>query len=114
MPGDPRKAQSEGSNSLIRQGAALVTNVQDILNGLGGPLRQTSGEEGREGTESLPRPSLSAEERRVFEGLGREALHVDELAEKLDMDVSQLLGILLRLMMKQLVREHPGKLYSLG
>ncbi len=113
VPGDPRKVLSEGVNKLIQQGAKLVRSVEDILNEMVG-LPAKAASTGKDSPEEKLKPALSAEERLVFEGLGRETLHVDELAEKLGMDVSQLLGILLRLVMKQLVREHPGKLYSLG
>jgi len=113
VPGDPRKMLSEGVNSLIQQGAKLVKSVKDILNELG-EFPATAPLTGKSASAEKLKPALSAEERLVFEGLGREALHVDELAEKLGMDVSKLLTILLRLVMKQLVREHPGKLYSLG
>ena len=113
VPGDPVRPLSEGVNTLIQQGAKLVKSVRDILEELGvTPAAALSGS--ADGPQEVLKPSLSSEERRVFESLGREALHVDELAEKLGMDVSQLLGILLRLVMKQLVREYPGKLYSLG
>ncbi len=113
VPGDPRKVLSEGVNTLIQQGAKLVKSVEDILNEMG-VLPAKAAATGKGSPEEKLKPALSAEERVVFEGLGRDALHVDELAEKLGMDVSHLLGILLRLVMKQLVREHPGKLYSLG
>ena len=113
VPGDPRKVLSEGVNKLIQQGAKLVRSVEDILNEMVG-LPAKAASTGKDSPEQKLKPALSAEERLVFEGIGRETLHVDELAEKLGMDVSQLLGILLRLVMKQLVREHPGKLYSLG
>ena len=113
VPGDPVKPLSEGVNTLIQQGAKLVKSVKDILDELGVAPAAGLNATPDEPLEKL-KPSLSSEERRVFESLGREALHVDELAEKLGMDVSQLLGILLRLVLKQLVREYPGKLYSLG
>jgi len=113
VPGDPSKILSEGVNTLIQQGAKLVKSVEDILNEMG-ELFAEAAPAGKTGPQERLKPALSTEERLVFEGLGREALHVDELAEKLGMDVSHLLGILLRLVMKQLVREHPGKLYSLG
>jgi len=113
VPGDPRKVLSEGVNTLIQQGAKLVKSLDDILGEMGVLLAKTAPGGGNSPEEKL-KPALSVEERLVFEGLGREALHVDELAEKLGMDVSHLLGILLRLVIKQLVREHPGKLYSLG
>lgn len=113
VPGDVARGLSHGTNRLIQQGAKLVQSVEDILVEFGdrGPVSRRGDTQAE-----LPglTPVLGREERRVFDLLGREPLHVDELAEKAGMDVSRLLGYLLQLQMKRLVREHPGKLYSLG
>lgn len=113
VPGDPRRPSCRGTNRLIGQGAKLVQGIEDILEELGQFSQAPGGWQNVTGQNSPPPPSLSREERIVFEGLTREALHVDDLADKLGMEVSSLLGILLRLSMKNLVREYPGKLYSL-
>jgi DNA processing protein len=112
VPGDVARGLSYGTNVLIQQGARLVQSVRDVLSELGGAPLPAGAGGGQE--YEAPRPALSLEERRVFDGLSREPAHVDELAGKLGMDVSRLLGLLLQLQMKSLVREHAGKLYSLG
>ncbi|QDG77986.1 DNA-processing protein DprA [Labrenzia sp. PHM005] len=38
VPGSPLDPRSEGANGLIRQGAALVRNAEDVLEGLGGRI----------------------------------------------------------------------------
>jgi DNA processing protein len=38
VPGSPLDPRSEGANGLIRQGAALVTSAEDVLEGLGGRI----------------------------------------------------------------------------
>jgi DNA processing protein len=111
VPGDAARGLSQGTNMLIQQGAKLVQTVADVVSELG----QTTvvRPDGLREQQEIE-PVLSREERRIFECLSREPKHVDELAESLEMDVSSLLAILLRLQMKQLVREYPGKLYGLG
>jgi DNA processing protein len=116
VPGDPSWPSRVGTNNLIADGARLVQSPSDILAELGlaagsfspgasaGPMEQ----------DQQKIPSLSSEEKLVYEGLDREACHVDDLADRLEMDVSHVLGVLLRLDMKSLIREHPGKLYSLA
>ncbi|MBN2290716.1 MAG: DNA-processing protein DprA [Candidatus Glassbacteria bacterium] len=113
VPGDAARGLSHGTNRLIQQGAKLVQTVPDVLSELGSLPAARPGCAGQERPAALE-PALSREERRVFDRLSREPVHVDELAESLEIDISILLGILLRLQMKQLVREYPGKLYSLG
>ncbi|MBW7997830.1 MAG: DNA-protecting protein DprA [Candidatus Glassbacteria bacterium] len=117
VPGDPNWPSRVGTNTLIADGARLVQSPADILAelDLGAGYRPfpPAGESG----EQLPQkvlPPLSREERTVYEGLGHDVCHVDELADRLGMDVSQVLGVLLRLDMKSLIREHPGKLFSLS
>ena len=111
VPGDAARNLSHGTNMLIQQGAKLVQTVADVVSELG--QTKVVQPEGL-GEQQQVEPVLSREERRIFECLSREPKHVDELAESLEMDVSSLLAILLRLQMKQLVREYPGKLYGLG
>ncbi len=115
VPGDPGWPSRKGSNELIRDGALLVQSAADILTELGLEAGNgIVGAAGAAGAAAQKIPPLSSEEKLVYEGLDREACHVDELADRLEMDVSQVLGVLLRLDMKSLIREHPGKLYSLS
>ncbi len=116
VPGDPSWPSRVGSNNLIADGARLVQTPADILAELGMSAGSFSpgAAAAVSGRDQQNKPSLSSEEKLVYEGLGPEACHVDDLADRLEMDVSQVLGVLLRLDMKSLIREHPGKLYSLA
>ena len=117
VPGDPSWPSRKGSNELIRDGARLVQSAADILAELGlasGGRASTAGGTESERERQAIMPPLSREEKLVYDGLSYDACHVDELAERLEMDVSQVLGVLLRLDMKNLIREHPGKLFSLA
>jgi len=51
---------------------------------------------------------LSEEEKRVFNALTAEPVHIDVLAKKLGIPTSSLLTLLLRLELKGLVRQLPG------
>ena len=120
VPGDVSRGGSHGTNRLIGEGAKLVQELKDILDELRGvsvvPLKRVPKEVQTRllpVTRPAPEPSLSVEERKVYQGLSNDPMHVDELADRLGMDVSALLGVLLRLQMKSLIREYPGKLYSL-
>ncbi|HUU29928.1 MAG TPA: DNA-processing protein DprA, partial [archaeon] len=113
VPGDTNRNLSRGTNRLIQDGAKLVGSLKDILDEFG-ELVTGASHGGSQLEDEKPAFTLSQDERLVFESLSREPLHVDEIAEKLNMEISRLLSILLQLRMKQLVREHPGKLYSMG
>jgi DNA processing protein len=107
VPGSVQSFKSTGTHTLIKQGAKLVENVQDIVDELGGAA-----------TASVPadRPApvipVSAEEARVLGALGPYPLHIDELVRSLSLDAGSLSGILLQLELKGLATQQPGKLFS--
>ncbi|HSV92444.1 MAG TPA: DNA-processing protein DprA [Desulfobacterales bacterium] len=109
VPGSVQSFKSTGTHTLIKQGAKLVENVQDIVDELGGAA-----------TASVPadRPApvipVSAEEARVLGALGPYPLHIDELVRSLSLDAGSLSGILLQLELKGLATQQPGKLFSAG
>jgi DNA processing protein len=105
VPGDITKATSRGTNSLIKQGAKLVTGLEDILEelkGLGIKSRERKAQDERQ-------LSLPPEERKLYDSLGETPLHIDELAETLERKTSEVLATLLGLELKGLVRQLPGK-----
>jgi DNA processing protein len=105
VPGDITKATSVGTNSLIQQGAKLVTSLEDILEELKGlGITKDRGRREKEREVSLPR-----EERRVYDLLSEAPLHIDKLTESLESRTSEVLTALLALELKGLVRQLPGK-----
>jgi DNA processing protein len=110
VPGPVTSALSRGAHGLIKQGAALVESWEDVAAALPSPVREAVLAE-RPG-ETRPLPMLSDEEAAV---LGRlrpdEAVTVDDLTERSDRPVSELLGLLMGLEIKGLVRVVPGQRY---
>jgi DNA processing protein len=107
VPGNATSGLSEGTNGLIRSGARLVEDWEDVAEGLPAPL----GEEilSRR-AEEVQAPVLSEAERAVLGAVPVDAeVHVDALAERTDLSVSELLGTLLGLELKGLVVQNPGK-----
>ena len=73
FPGSIFAQTAEGTNALLRDGARLVRDGADILEdlGLGGiPVATQS------------QMALGEDERRLYDALGKEARHIDELAER--------------------------------
>jgi DNA processing protein len=113
VPGSIQSYKSMGTHTLIKQGAKLVENVQDIVSELGQFLsddRTGSGPQRPPPVEMRHR--LTAEETNVYQALGPYPLHIDELVRKLAMDAGRLSGILLQLELKGIVTQQPGKLFS--
>lgn len=117
VPGPITSPGSEGTNQLIKDGARLVSCVEDVLEELAGvgarPLRAPA-------ARSLERPTppvlplLSPQEDRVLAALQPEARHVDELSAATALVPGVLLGTLLELELKGLAHALPGKLYRRG
>ncbi len=95
VPGRMGDPMSQGCNRLIRQGAGIVAEPEDILEALGI----------RTGKKKKTAPELSAEEQSIWRCLGTEPCGLDWICQESGQPVSAALMILLRLEMRGLVRQ---------
>ena len=101
FPHQPGTLQGVGCNELIKSGAALVTEAQDILSAYG-----ILGEE-------RPRVALTAREERVLDVLRAEGcLHTAIVAERAGLAVFEAAAALSSLEIKNLVVKSGGNRYS--
>lgn len=109
VPGPVTSALSRGTHGLLKAGAALVETWEDVAAELPPPWRE--GLLARR--EEAPAPdeaALGPEERRVWGLLAVDAeATVDELVERSEFSVSELLTLLLGLELKGLAVQGPGK-----
>ncbi|MFN3597052.1 MAG: DNA-processing protein DprA [Rubricoccaceae bacterium] len=100
----PAFAEAQGTNRLIREGAAaLVTSPEDLLADLGGALAAQVPAAG-----SAP-PDLNAAEARLHAALGPTPRTLDALCAETGLDASSALVYLLSLEFKGLARQLAGK-----
>ena len=126
VPGNITSKLSWGPNLLIKQGARLVQDWNDVVAELPPESRRQLIERGRkqllgDGTASLggdqasllsdPSPELGTTARRALEALQVDAsIHLDDLIEKVeDTSPSELIAALFELEMLGLVKQLPGK-----
>jgi DNA processing protein len=97
-----------GSNRLIQQGAKLVMSAADILDDLQILLPETkpSAE-----AAARPLPPLSADERRVFDAIDASETPIDRIAARCELPSATVSSTLLRLELKHLVKQLPGKYF---
>ena len=108
IPGSITEKRSAGPHRLIREGRAkLVQNVDEILEELGPQIRHLL----RKDVKPEPAIELTLFERRIYDKLGSEPIHIDALAELAGTTTADALVNLLSLEFKGVVRQLPGKLF---
>lgn len=113
VPGHATQPASFGPHQLIKQGAKLVTNWDDVVEELPTPVRaelmpvESASPEERN---SLIQESLAPAERPLYSLLTvDQARHVDELVELSGLSSSEVLAALFDLELKGVIRQLPGK-----
>ena len=110
VPGEVGSSRSRGAHRLIRQGAILVENVDDILEEIA-PQLLTRGGTANAAPLALPQ-NASAEARKVFALLEAGSLQIDEVIERSGLAAPRVLQILLELELQGYVRQMAGKRYA--
>jgi DNA processing protein len=112
VPGSIDSFKSIGTHRLIKSGAKLVTQVQDILEELPSwAHRHSKPPDADPRARQAPLPPLNTMETAVLQTLTVYPVHVDELTRQLNLDPGALASTLLALELKGLVRQEPGKLF---
>ena len=107
IPGGINEKRSNGPNRLIQEGRAkLVQNVEDILSELNLKL-----EKGSTGKDEPPPIQLTIFEQTIYDLLGNDPMHIDDIAESSDNSTSDVLVTLLSLEFKGLIKQLPGKMF---
>jgi len=106
IPGQINSKNSEGTNNLIKQGACMVTEINDILSEYG--LVQ---EQNRTNIQQGELFDVSPEERLVLDLLGTESEHFDDLVYKSKLTIGELSTYLLQMELKGIIKALPGNYY---
>jgi len=118
VPGNVTNKNSWGPNTLIKQGAKLVATWEDVWEELPADvqlaLTPPAGAEspGSQTASLFEEPSLSPHEKKIYRVLkADEALHLDEIIEKLESELSssEIFAALFELELSGKVKQLPGK-----
>ena len=105
IPGNISSPKSHGCNLLIKQGAKLVQNVDDILEEIG-EIRSSSSQT----IQTVP-DNLQPLEKKILESLSNDPKHIDRLVLDLKESPSVVLANLLTLELLGLVQQLAGKMF---
>ncbi len=114
VPGSIQSFKSTGTHTLIKQGAKLVENAQDVLEELTAftAYVPVAAESLNHATD--PRlASLAPDELDLFKILSPYPLHIDAIVRKTNIEPGKLLSLLLQLELKGVVQQLPGKLFAI-
>jgi DNA processing protein len=104
LPGRIDDPECAGSNRLIRDGATLVTGVEDVLEEVA-PLATLAGAHAVEAPGRDRLGSLTGRERQVYQLLDERARTVEDLARVTTVPASSLAAAMLSLELKRLVKK---------
>jgi DNA processing protein len=109
VPGNTTSELSRGTNWLVKIGAKLVENWEDVAEELPPPLKyQLLAMKEEKTAKALP--SVNPKEEKVLALLKTdEFTPVDELVEKTEFSVSEILSLSLQLELKGYISQSPGK-----
>ena len=108
VPGHINAPTAHGSNRLIQQGAKLVMEASDILDDLEVLLPEAKPSPQ---AAARPLPTLTDDERRVYDAIQATETSIDDIAAKSDLPSGSVSSTLLRLELKRLVKQLPGKYF---
>jgi DNA processing protein len=111
VPGNITSDLSQGVHFLLKSGAKLIEDWQDVVEELPSPWRERCLSDDK--NKKVKAPVLAPEEKRIYDLLHADVpVSIDELAEQSGLSVSELLFILLNLELRDLVSQRPGKLFQ--
>ena len=122
VPGSIDSSGSRGTNKLIKQGAKLIENVEDILEEILPQVtrapksvkpdqRQKQPEDHQKILTLSPDPVLKETEKTVWQVLSQKPVHIDQIITSTGLTAHEVLVILLNLELQGLIEQKPGKTY---
>jgi DNA processing protein len=116
VPGSIDSAGSRGTNKLIKQGAKLVENTDDIMEEILPQLEKTRIREtfstSKTETTIQQNEVLSPIDRQIIEYLSGSRVHIDELITATGLSPNDILSSLMTLELKGIIKQYSGKFFS--
>lgn len=121
VPGKIDSPLSKGPHFLIKEGATLIESVEDVTEALGhvgGQLREhvtiaaaNAAERAEKTLFDVSQLKLSDAERRIFDCLGKEPKHVEQVIAETDLAAGVVNATLISMRLKGLLKQAPGSMF---
>ncbi|MBU2591229.1 MAG: DNA-processing protein DprA [Nitrospinota bacterium] len=109
VPGPVSSAKSRGTNRLIKMGAKLVEDADDVIEEFSASLKISL--EGKKG-ERRENIELTDEEKNLYNFIPDDGIDIDNLIEVSNLPAGRVSAILLKLEIKGLVRKMSGSIFK--
>jgi DNA protecting protein DprA len=110
MPGNIDSKNSFGTNRLIRDGAKVVLELEDILDELKISYKANNSFYKKR---KVDVSDMDNDEAKVLKKLGDEPMHIDKIAGVCEMSIGTVYSVLIMLELKGFVKQLPGKMYNI-
>jgi len=121
VPGKIDSPLSKGPHRLLKEGAKLIESVEDVMEALGyvgDQLKEHAAVASRRAVENVETPlfdaarlKLKGNEQAIYNSLGREPLHVDEIIAETNLPPGAVNAGVMSLRLKGLIKQLPGNLF---
>jgi DNA processing protein len=111
VPGRIDSYSAKGTNALIRDGAKMVSGIDDILREFEYLFPELQPPSAEAPPASRRLENLSPEEKLIWESLGEEEMDMEALLARTGLPSPPLSGALVSLELKRLVKRLPGKVF---
>jgi len=108
LPGNINNPLSKGTNNLLKQGAKLVTEVNDILEEYGQVVNNNHVSRNRQDKSNL---ELEESEKILLSCIDYEPISLEEIIQQSDLELDKVISGLLYLELKGFVCQLPGKYF---
>jgi DNA processing protein len=119
VPGSPLDPRSQGTNGLLKDGAQIVTEAEDVIRSMA-PMSQVDlfsdsalREPPREEEKSVKQPPSELERDRIVDALGATPVEIDDIIRHTGCDAQTVYLILLELDLAGRLHRHPAGLVSI-
>ena len=107
LPGNINNYQSKGTNKLIKEGANILLDIEDVIE----ELKYKYSLENKKAKVEI-KESLSREEMKIYDIIKKESLHIDLISYKSGINISNLNRILTILELKGFIQQTKGKIFT--
>lgn len=113
VPGNINSPKSKGTNRLIKMGAKLVENADDVIEEFPYEIKMLlqAGSKQKKKTEV---PGLTNDEKKIYSLLSEEEIHIDALIEESNLPSQKVSALLIQMELKDIIKQQSGKMFVIN